>query len=103
MKDLSMHIMDILQNSTRAGATNRITSYNVCYTKLLREEDAKAKQEEHREASSREGVVREFMDRKVPEDWSKWPLDKRRIFWAGGVQGDIRLVVRDRICRNNFV
>ncbi len=62
------------------------------------EEDAKVKQEEHREASSREGVVREFMDRKVPEDWSKWSLDKRRMFWAGSVQGDIRLVVRDRIC-----
>lgn len=62
------------------------------------EEEAKAKQEEHREASSREGVVREFMERQVPDDWSKWPLDKRRIFWAGGVQGEITLVPRDRIC-----
>lgn len=62
------------------------------------EEEAKRKQEEHREASSREGVVREFMERPVPEDWSKWPLDKRRIFWAGGVQGEIRLVPRERVC-----
>lgn len=44
------------------------------------EEDAKIKQEEHREASSREGVVREFLERKVPDDWNKWPLDKRRMF-----------------------
>ena len=62
------------------------------------EQDAKCKQEEHREASSREGIVREFMDRQVPEDWSKWPLDKRRMFWTGCVQGDIKLVPRDRIC-----
>lgn len=62
------------------------------------EQDAKAKQEEHREASSREGVVRDFMDRQVPEDWSKWALDKRRMFWAGGIQGNINLVPRDRIC-----
>ncbi len=62
------------------------------------EEDAKAKQEEHREASSREGIVREFMDRQVPDDWSKWSLDKRRMFWAGGVQGNVTLVPRDRVC-----
>ena len=62
------------------------------------EEDAKAKQEEHREASSREGIVREFMERQVPDDWSKWPLDKRRMFWGGCVQGNINLVPRDRVC-----
>lgn len=62
------------------------------------EEEAKAKQEEHREVSSREGVVREFLEREVPEDWNRWTLDKRRMFWAGGVQGDMVLVPRDRIC-----
>lgn len=59
---------------------------------------AKEKQEEHRETSSREGIVREFMERPVPEDWNTWTLDKRRIYWAGGVQGDVRTVPRDRIC-----
>lgn len=64
------------------------------------EEDAKAKQEEHREASSREGIVREFMERPVPDDWSKWPLDKRRMFWGGVTMGgdSPHLVPRDRIC-----
>lgn len=64
------------------------------------EEDAKAKQEEHREASSREGIVREFMERPVPDDWSKWPLDKRRMFWGGVTMGSDspHLVPRDRIC-----
>ena len=64
------------------------------------EEAAKAKQEEHREASSREGIVREFMERPVPDDWSKWPLDKRRMFWGGVTMGSDspHLVPRDRIC-----
>ena len=64
------------------------------------EDAAKEKQEEHREASSREGVVREFMERQVPDDWSKWPLDKRRMFWGGVMMGadSLRLVPRDRIC-----
>ena len=64
------------------------------------EEAAKEKQEEHREASSREGIVREFMERPVPDDWSKWPLDKRRMFWGGVTMGSdsLHLVPRDRIC-----
>lgn len=63
-------------------------------------EAAKEKQEEHREASSREGIVREFMERDIPDDWSKWSLDKRRMYWGGVTMGsdNIRLVKRDRIC-----
>lgn len=59
---------------------------------------AKVKQEEHREVSTREGIVLDFIARQVPEDWQKWPLDRRRMFWAGGVQGEVKLVDRDRVC-----
>lgn len=62
------------------------------------EEAAKIKQEEHREVSSREGIIRDFLEKQVPEYWSKWPLDKRRMFWAGAVQDNVKLVDRDRIC-----
>ena len=62
------------------------------------EEAAKAKQEEHREVSTREGIVLGFLDKQVPEDWQSWPLDRRRMFWSGAVQGDIKLVDRDRVC-----
>lgn len=63
-------------------------------------EAAKEKQEEHREASSREGIVREFMERDIPDDWSKWTLDRRRMYWGGVAMGSdkIRLVKRDRVC-----
>lgn len=62
------------------------------------EEAAKIKQEEHREVSTREGIVLDFLAKQVPSDWAKWPLDRRRMFWAGAVQGDLKLVDRDRVC-----
>lgn len=62
------------------------------------EEEAKIKQEEHREVSSREGIVRDFLEQLVPEDWARWELDKRRLFWSGASQGEYNLVPRDRVC-----
>lgn len=59
---------------------------------------AREAQESHREVSAREGVILEFLERCVPKDWAAWPLDRRRMFWGGGVQGDIELVPRGRIC-----
>lgn len=62
------------------------------------EEVAKAEQESHREISSKEGIIMDFVETPVPEDWQKWSLDKRRMFLCGNVQGEIKLVPRDRIC-----
>lgn len=62
------------------------------------EDAAKQKQEEHREASTREGIIMDFLDKQVPEDWQSWPLDRRRMFWGGAVQGEVKLVDRDRVC-----
>lgn len=59
---------------------------------------AAEEQEDHRETSPREGQIREFVGRQVPKDWSKWSLDRRRIFWNGTTAGDIELVDRDRVC-----
>lgn len=62
------------------------------------EEDAKVKQEEHRETSTYEGITLDFIYREVPEDWETWKLDRRRMYWGGGMQGDFTLRPRDRIC-----
>lgn len=61
---------------------------------------AKQKQEKHREISSREGVIREFLQKSVPDDWNRWSLDKRRLYWAGGVieADSINTVPRSRVC-----
>jgi len=59
---------------------------------------AKAKQEEHREASPYEAITLDFISRKVPEDWETWKIERRRMYWGGGIQGDIATVPRDRVC-----
>ena len=59
---------------------------------------AKAAQEAHREVNTREGIILDFLERPVPEDWQNWPLDRRRMFWGGAVQGGVKLVPRDRVC-----
>lgn len=62
------------------------------------EELARAEQEDHREVSSKEGIVLDFIEKLVPEDWQKWSLDKRRLFLNGTVEGSANLVKRDRVC-----
>ena len=62
------------------------------------EKEAQRRQESHREASPKEGLIEEFVSRQVPDDWSRWPLDRRRDFWANNATGDYNLVDRDRIC-----
>lgn len=66
------------------------------------EADAKLKQEEHREASAREGLIQAFVEKQVPSDWGKWGIDRRRDFWAGQLHmqdgQSVELVDRDRIC-----
>ena len=63
------------------------------------EEEAKVEQESHREISSKEGVIVDFLEQPVPEDWAKWPLDRRRLYLNGAQQGEpTKLVLRERVC-----
>ena len=56
-------------------------------------------QEGHREASPFEGIILDFIEQKVPEDWNRWSLDQRLVFWSDGLVGEEpTLVERDRIC-----
>lgn len=65
------------------------------------ETQARAKQEEHREVSVREGLIESFVEKRVPVDWQKWPIDRRRDFWCGATRTPdgqaLELVNRDRI------
>ena len=63
------------------------------------EEEAKRQQELHRETDPWEGIVSEFIERKVPPDWLKRSLDDRKLFWSGEFgRYEGELVARDRIC-----
>lgn len=59
---------------------------------------AAIQQEEHRETGTKEGLIRDWLEKPIPADWNKWPLDRRRIFWNGGAAGEIHLVPRERVC-----
>lgn len=57
--------------------------------------------ERTRAQMKREMQIMEFVQRKVPCDWSSWSLDRRKKFWQDYENGEndgIELVDRDRIC-----
>jgi predicted P-loop ATPase len=61
------------------------------------EKQAQEMQEQHREASPKEGVILNFIGQEIPEDWQKWTLDRRRDWWAQTTHGEIKTVKRTRI------
>lgn len=61
------------------------------------EQTAQTMQEQHREASPKEGLIEEFVNRPVPVDWSKWPVERRRDWWYGATHGEVKTCERDRI------
>lgn len=62
------------------------------------EADAQEEQEAHREVSSKEGLIMDYLDKPVPEDWPSRSLNQRQIFLNGQSLSDVKLIKRDRIC-----
>ena len=70
---------------------------------------AQERQEAHRVTDMWEPAITEFVERKVPRDWTKWDIDRRRTWWStaylhntsgssGVTPSGEELVARDRIC-----
>lgn len=59
---------------------------------------AKVVQEEHRQRNPWEGIIADFLSKEVPEDWSRWDLNRRQMFWGGNAKYEGDLVPRDRVC-----
>ncbi|MDD3337864.1 MAG: virulence-associated E family protein [Lachnospiraceae bacterium] len=98
-KNVWRDLTDEIINQLWAEAKARWQLGEATYLTGSVEKAAKDKQEQHREASPKEGLIQEFVARKVPSDWSTWTLDRRRDYWAGNAQGGTyELVERDRIC-----
>ncbi|WP_394526519.1 VapE domain-containing protein [Lacrimispora sp. JR3] len=57
-------------------------------------------QESHRETSGKEGVILDFLEKKIPSNWDQLDLSKRRMFWNGQLQlGEgTELVEREKVC-----
>lgn len=62
------------------------------------EKAAKEQQESHRKTSTREGIIADFLEQNVPEDWINWKLEQRRMFWEGNAAFDGELVPRKKVC-----
>ena len=58
---------------------------------------AREQQEAHRESSTREGMIIEFLKKPVPADWYSRSIAARQI-WLGGGEECADLIPRDRIC-----
>ncbi|MGE4215141.1 MAG: VapE domain-containing protein [Anaerotignaceae bacterium] len=62
------------------------------------EKEAKEQQENHRKTSTKEGIIADFLEQKIPCDWQNWKLEQRRMFWEGTIKYDEELVPRKKIC-----
>lgn len=60
---------------------------------------AKEQQEAHRESASKEGIIREFLDKRIPKNWYSLDLMARRQFLNGNLKVDeSELVPRWKVC-----
>ena len=58
-------------------------------------------QEKHREESGKEGMIRDFLDRKIPSNWDSLSLRERRMYWQGNYdwkKAGVHLMDRDKVC-----
>lgn len=62
------------------------------------EELAIEQQESHREASGKEGMILDFLDRPVPRNWDQMDVPARKMFLSGGSHGDVELAPRGKTC-----
>ena len=70
------------------------------YMSKEEEEMALEMQESHRESSGKEGIIREFLERKIPDNWDSLSLLQRKQFWNGNLhlEEKTELVDRDKVC-----
>lgn len=81
-----------------------ITLYNAGESLILSGDEGKiaiAQQTEAMENDDREGLVREYLEKRLPEDWSSMSISDRRLFLAGEefiANSKPATVTRDRVC-----
>lgn len=93
--DLTDDYSDQIWAEARAGYLQN----EPLYLSKETETTAKQVQSEHREVSVKEGLIRDFLDKRVPYNWNSWDLAKRRDYWSDIISvPDEELVERDRVC-----
>ncbi|MFR4162795.1 MAG: VapE domain-containing protein [Paraclostridium sordellii] len=63
------------------------------------EREANLKQEQHLESNSKEGMIREFLNMKLPKIWDKMDVFERRIYIGeGDGLREEGCIIRDKVC-----
>ena len=64
------------------------------------EDMAAEMQEEHRESSGKEGIIRDFLEKPIPKNWDSMKLMDRRTFLNGNLKlsDGTELVKRNKVC-----
>ena len=81
-----------------------VTLYNAGEELILKGEEAviaAEKQQEALENDDREGLVREYLDKLLPAEWSSMSLAERRMFLSGDeftTQNKVGVAMRDKVC-----
>lgn len=64
-------------------------------------------QEDHREIDAWEGLLYDYVEKPIPDDWDTWQLDRRRDFLLGQVHtpdaAPLKLVERQRVSAAEFL
>lgn len=56
-------------------------------------------QETHRESTAKEGIILEFVERRVPKNWDKQSINSRKMYWASDFKtGAAETVERMKVC-----
>jgi len=95
-KDVFLHLDDE-RDQIWAEAYVRWQMGEPLYLSKELEREAAREQESHRERHPWEGPIEAFVAKRIPEDWEDWDLTRRRLFWAGGMRYDGKLVERRRV------
>ena len=78
--------------------------YNAGEELILKGEEASLAMEQQQDAlenDDREGLVREYLEKLLPEDWTSMSVTQRRIYMAGeefDQSGKVGTIRRDRVC-----
>lgn len=60
---------------------------------------ARQVQEEHTEMNGKQGIIENFLETLLPENWDGMDLDKRLLFWSGGFgETEKGTEVRQKVC-----
>lgn len=62
------------------------------------QQEALRRQDLHREENPMFGLVQNYLDMKLPEDWNSKELSERKLFLDGDFGGNDGSVLRDRVC-----